>query len=334
MENYGFLRVAAASPLTRVGDPLYNASQIMSFARRAEEDGVSVLVTPELGVTGYTCADLFGQDALLLGAEKAVGEIARSTRGMHLTLVVGVPVRVDDRLYNCAAVIRGGTLRALVPKIYLPTYNEFYENRWFSSGEDFLCGRSSGTSPIYDDGKSLVREGFGGSVRYAGSTVNISPDILFRIGHATVAIEVCEDLWTPIPPSSYHALSGAQVILNLSASNEVLSKHEYRKSLVSSQSARTVSAYVYCSCGYGESTQDLVFAGSSLIAENGSILSQSERFSLEGEIIEADRRCGQAEVPALPPEHILRRDTFGTEGVLNEEPLLTCRPWRSRSNGL
>ena len=268
MNDYGFLRVAAAVPGVRVADIDYNVGNIISSIRKADEARVSLLVFPELCVTAYTCADLFAQELLLEGAEKGVRAIAEASSGVDMTVVVGAPVRIRGRLYNCAVVIRDGAVRGLVPKIYLPTYSEFYESRWFASGADFIA------SPA--------------TVTYAGCETTITTNQLFEIGKATMAIEVCEDLWVPVPPSSYHAMAGAQVIVNLSASNEVLMKNLYRKDLISNQSARTLSAYIYCSCGFGESTQDLVFAGSSFIYENGSMMAQTERFSLDDSLIAAD----------------------------------------------
>ena len=288
MEDYGFLRVAAASPRVKVADVEYNADAICRQIEEAESRQVSLLAFPELSLTGYTCADLFGQNLLLARAETAVGRIARCTRGKGLTLMVGAPVRFRNRLYNCAIVIRNGSIKGIVPKIYLPNHNEFYEERWFASGADFLSSSCPSAGRFVDDGKNLYREGSGGSVRYAGGQCNLSPNLLFEIGRATVGIEVGEDLRTPVPPSSYLALAGAEVIVNISASNEVLMRHLYRKEMVLNQSARTRSGYIYCSCGSGESTQDLVFAGSSLICENGSLLAENERFRAEDTLIVAD----------------------------------------------
>lgn len=287
MEDYGFLRVAAASPRVKVADVDYNADAICRQIAEAEARQVSLLVFPELSLTGCSCADLFGQNLLLTGAERAVARIAQFARGKGVTVVTGAPVRFQDRLYNCAVVIRNGGVKGLVPKVYLPACNEFYEERWFASGADFLAPAAS-FGPLTDDGKNFFREGFGGCIQYAGVRCNISPNLLFRISHATVGIEICEDLWTPVPPSSHLALAGAEVIVNISASNELLMKNLYRKSLVANQSARTISGYVYCSCGFGESTQDLVFAGSSLICENGALLCENERFGFEDSWIVAD----------------------------------------------
>ena len=286
--DFGFVRVAAVVPRVKVADVNANVAEICRLAEDAERQEVSIAVFPELSVTGYTCADLFGQQLLIGKAEEGIKQLKSFSRGKKLTMVVGVPVRVDGNLYNCAAVIHNGKLSGLVPKIHLPGYNEFYESRWFSSGADFLYDTERATAPVYDDAKNCSSPAAGAEIVYAGAKVNVFPNLLFNVGRSTFAIEICEDLWTPVPPSSHHALAGADIILNLSASNEVLMKHKYRHELIGQQSARTVSAYVYSSCGYGESTQDLVFSGSSMIYENGSLLAESERFMMEGNLIAAD----------------------------------------------
>ena len=286
--EFGFIRVAAATPRVKVADVDANVEEICRMAEIAENEQVSILAFPELSVTGYSCGDLFAQELLVSRAEEGVKRLKTFSRGKSLTLVVGVPVRVRGSLYNCAAVIQNGSLKGIVPKIYLPTYNEFYESRWFSSGCDFLSDTLSAYGRIEDNAKDCSSPAAGAEISYAGHKVNVYPNMLFNVGRATFAIEICEDLWTPIPPSSHHALAGAQIIVNLSASNEVLMKHQYRKQLISQQSARTISAYVYSSCGYGESTQDVVYAGSSLIYENGSLMAENKRFSLESGMIVAD----------------------------------------------
>lgn len=286
--EFGFIRVAAATPRVKVADVDANVEEICRMAEIAENEQVSILAFPELSVTGYSCGDLFAQELLVNMAEEGVKRLKTFSRGKSLTLVVGVPVRVRGSLYNCAAVIQNGSLKGIVPKIYLPTYNEFYESRWFSSGCDFLSDTLSAYGRIEDNAKDCSSPAAGAEISYAGHKVNVYPNMLFNVGRATFAIEICEDLWTPIPPSSHHALAGAQIIVNLSASNEVLMKHQYRKQLISQQSARTISAYVYSSCGYGESTQDVVYAGSSLIYENGSLMAENKRFSLEAGMICAD----------------------------------------------
>lgn len=286
--DFGFVRVAAVVPRVKVADVDANIAEICRLAEDAERQEVSIAVSPELSVTGYTCADLFGQQLLIGKAEEGIKQLKSFSRGKKLTMVVGVPVRVAGNLYNCAAVIHNGKLSGLVPKIHLPGYNEFYESRWFSSGADFLYDTERATAKVYDDAKNCSSPAAGAEIVYAGAKVNVFPNLLFNVGRSTFAIEICEDLWTPVPPSSHHALAGADIILNLSASNEVLMKHKYRHELIGQQSARTVSAYVYSSCGYGESTQDLVFSGSSMIYENGSLLAESERFMMRGNLIAAD----------------------------------------------
>ena len=268
MKDYGFVRVAAAVPVVSLADPAENAAKICELIDRAEEKKVSLVVFPELCMTGYSCADLFGQNLLIEAAEKAVESIAGHTEGLSLAVVVGVPVRFRGHLYNCAAVLYGGKVCGIVPKIHLPNYGEFYECRWFTSGAEFM------QSPA--------------EIVYAGQNAVLGPNQIFSIGKASFAVEICEDLWTPMPPSSFHSVAGALLTVNLSASNEVIGKNGYRKELVSMQSARTRGGYVYCSAGYGESTQDLVYSGAALIAENGQILAENTRFSLSDSLIAAD----------------------------------------------
>ena len=268
MKDYGFVRVAAAVPVVSLADPAGNAAKICGLIDRAEEMKASLVVFPELCVTGYSCADLFGQTLLIEAAEKAVKEIAEHTAGSSAAVVVGVPVRLRGHLYNCAAVLRGGRLCGIVPKIHLPNYGEFYECRWFTSGEEFMQAPAE--------------------IVYAGQRTQMGPNRIFTFGKASFAVEICEDLWTPVPPSSFHSVAGALLTVNISASNEVIGKEGYRRELVSMQSARTLGGYVYCSAGYGESTQDLVYSGAALIAENGHILAENPRFSLSDSMIAAD----------------------------------------------
>lgn len=286
--DLGLFRVAAAVPRVKVADVEYNAESICRLTGKAEEEGASLVVFPELSITGYTCLDLFGQNLLLTKSEEAVGKIKDFTRGKHITVVIGAPVRFRGRLYNCAIVLRNGGIKGIVPKIYLPTYAEFDEGRWFASGLDFLGPDNSATGRFVDDGKDYYRDGFDSIIKYCGHRCNISPNLLFTVGNATFGIEICEDFWTPIPPSSFLAPSGAQVIVNISASNEVMTKHQQRKELISNQSGRTVSGYIYCSAGYGESSMDTVYGGSSIICENGRVLSENERFQLHDTMIFAD----------------------------------------------
>lgn len=288
MENFGFIRIATAVPAVKVADTDANVREICRMTEEAEAGEASIVLFPELCVTGYTCGDLFGQQKLISSAENGVRKILGFTRGKAVTAVIGAPVRFRGRLYNCAIVIRNGNIKGIVPKIWLPNYNEFYESRWFSSGRDFLDQHSSATGRFLVNGKDTVREGWCAEIEYAGFRCNISPNIIFETGRTSFGIEICEDMWTPIPPSTYLALAGAQLILNPSASNEVLAKHAYRKELVSQQSARNICGYVYCSSGFGESTQDLVFGGASLIYENGAPLAMNGRFGTSPSLTFAD----------------------------------------------
>lgn len=264
-KDFGFVRVAAITPRVYLADRVRNTAEIIRLAGEAAAAECSVAVFPELCVTGYSCGDLFGQKTLLDGAERAVEEIAAAGIHSGTLIAVGAPVLCAGRLYNCAVLIKGGKILGLVPKTYLPNSAEFYEMRWFESGVNV--------------DKELV---------YAGQTVRLSTKQLFSVGKAVVGVEVCQDLWVPVPPCTYAALAGANIIINLSASNEAILKHDYRKMLVSSTSARLNAAYVYSSCGYGESTSDLVWAGSSVIYENGVLLAENERFLRESSSIYAD----------------------------------------------
>ena len=287
-KDFGFIRAAAAVPTVKVADLQHNTKEICELAGKAFSNEASIVVFPELCITGYTCGDLFTQNLLIRGAEESVARIIEFSRGKDIVIVVGTPVSFRGRLYNCAAVIRNGNLKGLVPKIYLPNYNEFYEARWFASGSDFLNGSNCCYGRFLNNGKDCVREGFTAEIRYAGQRCNISPNMLFHVGKATLAIEICEDMWTPVPPSSFHAIAGAQIIANLSASNEVLMKNLYRDGILRQHSARILSAYIYSSAGFGESTQDLVYGGSASIWENGSQLAENERFQTQSSIIFAD----------------------------------------------
>lgn len=265
--NKGFLTVASAIPAVEVGDCNANVSQIISSIRQAENQGCDIIVFPELSVTGYTCQDLFRQTLLLNAAETAVADLLAITVGMKILAVVGVPVSVDDKLLNCAAVLQDGKLLALVVKTYLPNYAEFYEQRWFSSAADL-----SDVEIIYAGNKVLITN---------------KPQVFVGSNGVKVGIELCEDVWAPVPPSDYLALLGTEVVLNLSASDDLIGKHKYLIDLLSQQSARTMSAYVYSSCGFGESTQDVVFGGNAFIFENGVLLARSKRFSVTSQFVTA-----------------------------------------------
>ncbi len=254
----GFLKTAAATPTIRVADPAYNAQEIAGLLKQAAQQGVKFLVFPELCLTGYTCGDLFLQPLLLSGAEQGLAEILEESKSLPLLAAVGLPVAVEGKLYNCAAVFSQGKLLGLVPKLHIPNYSEFYEQRHFTSG--------AGTA---------------GEVTLCGQTVPFGEKLLFRCEDFplfTAGFEICEDLWVAQPPSGDLAEAGALVIGNLSASDEMIGKEDYRRQLVSSQSARLVSGYVYADAGYGESSTDLIFAGHNLIGENGSILTESKLF--------------------------------------------------------
>ena len=254
----GFLKTAAATPTIRVADPAYNAQEIAGLLKQAAGQGVKFLVFPELCLTGYTCGDLFLQPLLLSGAEQGLAAILEESKSLPLLAVVGLPVAVEGKLYNCAAVFSQGKLLGLVPKLHIPNYSEFYEQRHFTSG--------AGTA---------------GEVTLCGQTVPFGEKLLFRCEDFplfTAGFEICEDLWVAQPPSGDLAEAGALVIGNLSASDEMIGKEDYRRQLVSSQSARLVSGYVYADAGYGESSTDLIFAGHNLIGENGNILTESKLF--------------------------------------------------------
>lgn len=266
MDKFGFLKVAAAIPSLRVADCNGNMERMAALAEEAARHGVEIVAFPELAVTAYTCGDLLLQPTLLDAAEEALARLARATRKLPLAVIVGAPLRHGSTLYNCAVVMSQGKMLGVVPKSYIPNYGEFYEDRWFASGAGIT------EEQILIDGRE----------------VDFGADLTFEINGAEFGVEICEDLWAPIPPSSQLALNGAKVIFNLSASPEMAGKHAYLRSLVAQQSARTLSGYVYVSAGFGESSTDLVFAGNGLIAENGTVLREAERFSIEEQLVVAD----------------------------------------------
>lgn len=275
--EYGFIKVATAIPSVKVGDVKFNTRQIESQIALAEGQGVEIIVFPELCITGYTCQDLFLQQMLLESAETAMMMLLDFTRQLDIISIVGLPVVVGDLLLNCAAIIQHGKILGLVPKTYLPNYREFYEKRWFASAQD-------------------LRET---TVRFAGHRITVTPDpqIFITSEGAQFGVENCEDVWAPAPPSNKLALAGAELIFNLSASDELSGKHTYLKSLLAQQSARTITGYIYSSCGFGESTQDVVFGGNALIYENGSLIAEGERFALEPQM-----RIAQIDIEKLRSE--------------------------------
>lgn len=262
--KHGFIKVAAAVPVVKVADPDYNVQQIESLIAQAEGQGVEIVVFPELCITGYSCQDLFKEQLLIDKAEEALIVLLDFTRKLDIIAIVGLPVQVGALLFNCAAVIQNGSLLGIVPKTYLPNYAEFYEKRWFASAQDLM------PQDIYLAGCSI--------------TVTPSPTLFNTCDGVRFAVEICEDVWAPIPPSNTLTLAGADIIFNLSASDELIGKHEYLCKLLSQQSARSISGYVYASCGFGESTQDVVYGGNAMIFENGLLLAEGSRFTLQPQI--------------------------------------------------
>ena len=262
-DNYGFIKVAAAIPNVKVADCQFNASHIEDLINEADSNGVQIVCFPELSVTGYTCGDLFNSTLLISQAEEALSDILSSTANLNIISIVGLPVQVMGKLFNCAAILYKGTLAALCPKSYLPNHNEFYEKRWFSPADDVPCAHTA----------------------LCGQTVPFGNGIIICCGQFSFSTEICEDLWVTIPPSCEAAMAGAQIVFNLSASNELIGKDAYLRQLVSQQSARCIAGYVYASAGFGESSTDLVYAGKGFIAENGTIIGHSERFSLKEQLI-------------------------------------------------
>ena len=265
----GFIRAAALLPRVKVADPGYNKERICELIRQAAKQGVKIMVFPELCITGYTCGDLFYQELLLREAKKALFEIAEMTRDLDAVVFVGLPVEHQAKLYNVAAALCGGKILGLVPKTHIPTYNEFYERRHFAKGMETPVEVRLDETHVVPMGTRLLF-----SCRQMPGLV--------------MGAEICEDLWAPDPPSIGHAMAGATVIVNLSASDETTGKDVYRKNLVSGQSARLICGYIYCSAGDGESTQDVVYSGHNLIAENGTVLAESARFVNESIVTELD----------------------------------------------
>jgi NAD+ synthase (glutamine-hydrolysing) len=282
--RHGFARVALATPMVRIGDPMANAEATLALMRAAAKHKAIVAVFPELGLSAYSCEDLFHQQALLRASEQALAWLLSQTKNLPLAAFVGLPVAVDGLLYNCAALICRGRLLGVVPKTYLPNYREFYELRQFTPGGD-------GTKDIFFAGQSAP---FG--------------SLIFKLKEnqkLRLFAEICEDLWVPVPPSSYAALAGATVIANLSASNVVIGKHQYRKDLAANQSARCIAAYLYSAAGAGESTTDLAWDGHAMAHENGTLLAESQRFSTQARLTFADLDLERLEADRM------RQNSFG-----------------------
>ena len=291
--NYGFVKVAAAVPLVQVADCFYNIEKIEGLMRQASEKGVQIIAFPELSVTGYTCLDLFAQQTLLDGAEAALLQLVSNTADLDILTIVGVPLRTENRLINAAVVFQKGAIRGVVPKTYLPNYKEFQEQRWFTSATELRESTISIGKEEYPMGSHL----------------------LFRSGRLTAGIEICEDLWVPVPPSSLLTMEGANIIFNLSASNELIGKHAYLRSLICQQSARCMAGYVYASSGFGESSTDLVFAGNRIIAENGNLLAESPRFTMEEQLV-----ISEIDIETLQNDRQVNTSfMYGTSGLPKEK---------------
>ncbi len=283
---HGFARVAVATPLVRVADPGYNGAQTLELMRRAAREKVVLAVFPELGLSAYSCEDLFHQRALIDGSESALVSLLQETSRLPLAALVGLPVVVDGLLYNCAALIAGGRLVGVVPKTYLPNYREFYEARQFTPGD---AARAD-------------------AITLAGQRAPFGTDLLFRFSSLSdfvLHVEICEDLWVPTPPSSFASLAGATVIANLSASNVVIGKEAYRRQLVGNQSARCLAAYLYSAAGLGESTTDLAWDGHAVVYENGTLVAESRRFADAPQLAVADIDLGRLLADRM------RQNTFG-----------------------
>ncbi|PWU21978.1 MAG: NAD(+) synthase [Verrucomicrobia bacterium] len=267
--SHGFIRAAVCVPSLRVADPAYNLERTIELARQASKVHAAVALFPELGISAYSNEDLFHQDALLDASKTALAQLIKQSKALGPVLLVGVPLQFDAKLFNCAAIVHAGRLLGLIPKSYLPNYREFYEKRQFTSGRD-----------------SISRE-----VSLFGERVPFGTDLVFEAANVsgfTLHAEICEDVWTPIPPSTYAALGGATVLANLSASNITIGKAEYRRSLCASQSGKCIAAYMYSAAGPGESTTDLAWDGHALIYENGDLLAEAERFANREQMITAD----------------------------------------------
>ena len=263
--KHGLITVAAAVPAVKVADVEYNVLEIEKLLANAEGQGVEILSLPELAITGYSCQDLFKEQLLLSKAEEGLMMLMEFTRKLNIICIVGMPIQAGGLLLNCAVVIQGGAILGIVPKTYLPNYNEFYEKRWFASAQDI------NTTDLY----------------LAGSHVSISssPKVFQTSDGVKFGVEICEDVWAPVPPSNNLTMAGADLIFNCSASDELIGKHQYLRSLIAQQSARTISGYVYASCGFGESTQDVVYGGNVMIFENGKLLAEGDRFSFQPQLL-------------------------------------------------
>ena len=314
--KYGFVKVAAAIPAVKVADCKFNAQQIDTQIAIADGKGVQIIVFPELCITGYSCADLFGQTLLLEEAEIALMQIMNNTRQMDIISIVGMPLTVNNTLMNCAIALQKGKILGIVPKTYLPNHKENAEARWFSS-------------------PAMHNEN---SIRLCGQNVPFGINLLFDTAETCFGIEMGEDLWAPIPPSSSLALKGAEIILNLSANTESIGKYDYLRQLVAQQSARSICGYVLSSCGFGESTTDVVFGGNGLIYENGALLATANRFSLKEQLIISEidverirnERRANTTFSANMTQCLKESTTHVSTELVNQRDLILTRPIDAR----
>ncbi len=299
--NYGFVKLATSIPELRVADCTFNIEEIESEIKLATKQNASIVCFPELCITGYTCGDLFYQRKLLQDAEKALEKLMERTQNLDIIVIVGMPIKQKQQLFNVAVVFCKNKILGIIPKLTIPNNNEFSEKRWFQSGL-----------------------GINEKIEILGQEVLFSATTIFEIGNFSFGIEICEDIWTPIPPSSQLAIEGAKVIFNLSASTDLVAKHDYRKKLIEQQSARCRCGYVYCSSGFGESTTDVVFSGIGLIAENGVILSENKRFQNKSQLIVCDLDIEKIEAERLKDSNFLnhKQDNYNIIKLDKEFPQL------------
>ncbi len=277
---FDFFRAACAVPDVEVGNVLCNTDRVCEMIKKAADARADIVVFPELSLSGYTCADLFFQSALQKSVTESLELLCSLSETVDCTVVVGAPLKIGGQLYNCAVVIADGFIRGIVPKTFMPNYGEYYDKRWFATPDDLTCDECD-TASLGLSGRAIYK-------------IPVGADLIFDInGNIKFAAELCEDLWSPLPPSTYLALSGAEIIVNLSASNETIAKREYRRELVRQQSARTLSAYVYASAGSGESTTDLIFSGHSMICENGNLLRENKNLIDSGYLLVSDIDLGK-----------------------------------------
>ncbi|MCQ2345138.1 MAG: NAD(+) synthase [Paludibacteraceae bacterium] len=306
--NFGFVRVAAAVPTLRVADCSYNVRQVKQQIQEAIEEGVEVICFPELTVTGYTCGDLFFTQQLQQNALAAVRDICEFTRSKSIVVLVGAPLKVDNNLFNCAFVLTDGDVVGVVPKINLPNTGEFYEKRWFTSGRATLEHVGGKLQPRIP------------TIELWSGDVPFGPDLLFMTKDYCFGIEICEDLWSPLPPSTQMAIQGAEIVFNLSSSNCITGKHAFRRHMITQQSARVHCGYVYTSSGIGESTTDVVFSGSTYIAENGDLLEMGERFQRESSMIISEIDVERLRIDRQRNTNFTK-DQFGHYRKINVAPI-------------